>query len=124
VDATTERAVRHRAGKRCEYCLFPEALARLPFHIDHVVAEQHGGLATLENLALSCCYCNRYKGLQHCLDIPRHPVDRASEAPADRAPTVPHRSDLHAHRRPLHPDLTTLWHRLLGQAVDRTLDWF
>ena len=62
MDKAVQRAVRDRAGNRCEYCCFPEALAELPFHIDHIVAEQHGGQSTLENLALSCCYCNRYKG--------------------------------------------------------------
>jgi hypothetical protein len=34
----------------------------LPFHIDHVIAQQHGGATTLDNLALACCYCNRFKG--------------------------------------------------------------
>lgn len=57
-----QAAVRHRADSRCEYCHFPESLAELPFQIDHVIARQHGGATVLENLALSCCYCNRYKG--------------------------------------------------------------
>lgn len=54
--------MRERAGRRCEYCRFPEACAELPFHLDHVIAQQHGGGATADNLALACCYCNRYKG--------------------------------------------------------------
>src|SRR5882724_10476877 len=62
MDRATERTVRVRARYRCEYCHFPEALSELPFHLDHVIARQHGGLPELENLALSCCYCNRYKG--------------------------------------------------------------
>jgi hypothetical protein len=32
------------------------------FHIDHVVARQHGGEASPENLALACLHCNRHKG--------------------------------------------------------------
>jgi hypothetical protein len=36
--------------------------AELPFHLDHVIAQQHGGPSVLESLALACCYCNRYKG--------------------------------------------------------------
>jgi hypothetical protein len=62
LDKATQQAVRDRAGRRCEYCCFPESFAELPFHFDHVIAQQHGGATTLDNLALACCYCNRYKG--------------------------------------------------------------
>lgn len=62
MDQATERAVRERAAHRCEYCHFPERFAELPFHLDHVIARQHGGETTLENLALACCFCNRFKG--------------------------------------------------------------
>lgn len=51
-----------RAGHRCEYCLFPAHCAWLPFQIDHVIAEKHGGLTESRNLALSCYYCNSFKG--------------------------------------------------------------
>jgi hypothetical protein len=34
----------------------------LPFHIDHIIARQHGGATVLENLAFSCLHCNRHKG--------------------------------------------------------------
>jgi hypothetical protein len=37
-------------------------VAWLPFHLDRIVARQHGGETTLENLAFACCHCNRYKG--------------------------------------------------------------
>jgi hypothetical protein len=33
-----------------------------PFQIDHVIARQHGGATSLENLALACIHCNRFKG--------------------------------------------------------------
>jgi 5-methylcytosine-specific restriction endonuclease McrA len=62
VDKAVHGAVRVRARHRCEYCHFPEAFAELPFHLDHVIAQQHGGPTALDNLALACCYCNRYKG--------------------------------------------------------------
>jgi len=62
MDKAVHKTVRVRAGHRCEYCRFPEAFAELPFHLDHVIAQQHGGPTVLENLALACCYCNRYKG--------------------------------------------------------------
>src|SRR6266540_7075640 len=54
--------VRLRAGFRCEYCHFPERFTGLNFQIDHVIAEKHGGPTESENLALSCTYCNSYKG--------------------------------------------------------------
>ena len=62
MDKAVHAAVRLRAQHRCEYCHFPENFAELPFHLDHIIAQQHGGPTTLENLALACCYCNRYKG--------------------------------------------------------------
>lgn len=34
----------------------------LEFHIDHVLAEQHGGETTAENLAYACSICNSHKG--------------------------------------------------------------
>lgn len=54
--------VRERAGKRCEYCLFAEEHAYFPREPDHIIAEKHGGTSTLENLALACFDCNRFKG--------------------------------------------------------------
>jgi 5-methylcytosine-specific restriction endonuclease McrA len=41
--------------------LAPSSAQFLPFHIDHVIARQHGGLEDLENLALACVHCNRFK---------------------------------------------------------------
>lgn len=51
-----------RAGRKCEYCRFPTEFAWLPFQIDHIIAEKHGGATTAANLALSCYYCNSFKG--------------------------------------------------------------
>lgn len=55
-------AVRRRAGDRCEYCHLPQSAFRRPFHIEHVVAKQHGGPTQLDNLALACWKCNLKKG--------------------------------------------------------------
>ena len=55
-------AVNQRAGRRCEYCLIHEQDAGFPHQIDHIVSRKHGGRSTLENLALACVLCNRYKG--------------------------------------------------------------
>src|SRR5438105_3253306 len=51
-----------RAQGRCEYCLIHEADMYYPHEPDHVVAEKHGGPASLGNLAWACFYCNRFKG--------------------------------------------------------------
>jgi hypothetical protein len=34
----------------------------VPFQIDHVRAEKHGGETAESNLALACTHCNRHKG--------------------------------------------------------------
>jgi hypothetical protein len=56
------RQVQDRAQGRCEYCLIHEADMYYPHEADHVIAEKHGGVTSLENLAWSCFYCNRFKG--------------------------------------------------------------
>ena len=56
------RTVWRRAGNRCEYCLIPQSALPLPFQIDHVFAEKHGGQTVESNLALACPHCNRFKG--------------------------------------------------------------
>jgi hypothetical protein len=50
------------AGGRCEYCQLSAASHPTPFQIDHVIASQHGGATIIENLALACIHCNRFKG--------------------------------------------------------------
>lgn len=54
--------VRRRAGDRCEYCRLPQVAFRRPFHVEHIIAQQHGGLTELGNLALACGRCNLKKG--------------------------------------------------------------
>ena len=56
------KMVRVRADNRCEYCLFPEESALVPFEVDHILAIKHGGKAVPENLAWCCALCNRHKG--------------------------------------------------------------
>lgn len=40
----------------------PQSLDALPFQVDHIRAIKHHGPTVLDNLALSCCDCNRFKG--------------------------------------------------------------
>lgn len=62
VDGGTRRLVRQRAANRCEYCRLPEELGEVTFHVEHIVARQHGGSDELCNLALACDRCNLAKG--------------------------------------------------------------
>ena len=55
-------AIRQRAGGRCEYCGDPEWLSLATFHIEHIIARQHGGGDDDNNLALACPDCNSAKG--------------------------------------------------------------
>ena len=48
--------------QRREYCRIPQWALPLPFQIDHIIAEKHGGQTVGENLALACPHCNRFKG--------------------------------------------------------------
>ncbi|HEY3455726.1 MAG TPA: HNH endonuclease signature motif containing protein [Bryobacteraceae bacterium] len=38
------------------------SLFRRQFHIEHIIAKQHGGKTQQDNLALACWYCNLKKG--------------------------------------------------------------
>jgi hypothetical protein len=62
MDATRRQEVRVRANGRCEYCRLPQAAVYLRFHVEHVIARQHGGTDELSNLALACDRCNLCKG--------------------------------------------------------------
>jgi hypothetical protein len=63
VDAALRRLVCQRAGDRCEYCgLHQSELPLVTFHVDHVIARQHGGTDDESNRSLCCHWCNFKKG--------------------------------------------------------------
>jgi hypothetical protein len=62
MDVATRNAVRVRAGNRCEYCRLPDSADEWPFHVEHIVAKQHGGDENLLNLCWAYSRCNLYKG--------------------------------------------------------------
>jgi hypothetical protein len=62
MDASLEQLVWECADGRCEYCHIPESASDLPFHIDHILAKQHGGRTIASNLAGACFGCNLHKG--------------------------------------------------------------
>ena len=39
-----------------------QAFEDAPYEIDHIIARKHGGSTVASNLALSCFYCNSFKG--------------------------------------------------------------
>jgi hypothetical protein len=62
VPEALRRQISDRAGGRCEYYRYPQDASFVSFEMEHIVAEKHGGPTDLENLALACPYCNRFKG--------------------------------------------------------------
>src|SRR5438105_9248666 len=61
--ASSRGLVQRRAENRCEYCGLSQNVARLvSFHVEHIIARQHGGDDELSNLALACYHCNLHKG--------------------------------------------------------------
>ena len=55
--------VRRQANFRCESCQIRERhLPYFDFHLDHILARQHGGGDDPSNLAWSCQECNLLKG--------------------------------------------------------------
>jgi hypothetical protein len=62
ISSEVRQTVASRANFVCEYCLIAEADAYFRFQVEHIISRKHGGLSELENLALACVFCNRYKG--------------------------------------------------------------
>ena len=63
VSAADRKLVRQRAGGRCEYCRMAEAWEPyFSYHVEHIVAIQHGGNDAEPNLAFACNHCNLIKG--------------------------------------------------------------
>ncbi len=54
--------VASRAHNICEYCLIAEEDAYFRHQVEHIISRKHGGSSELDNLALACVFCNRYKG--------------------------------------------------------------
>lgn len=56
-----QKQVRKRAEYLCEYCHADERWQFVQFTADDIIPISKGGTGELENLALACFYCNRYK---------------------------------------------------------------
>ena len=63
MDNALRSLVHRRANDVCEYCRLPQAASRIVrFHVEHIIARQHGGHSDPDNLALACSCCNFHKG--------------------------------------------------------------
>jgi len=63
MDPHVRQIVIRRASDCCEYCRIAQALVAFhTFHVEHIVARQHGGSDDSGNLCLACDRCNAYKG--------------------------------------------------------------
>lgn len=63
MNAVICRFVKQRARNRCEYChLHQDEAEFFSFHVEHIIAQQHGGSDRLSNLCFSCPACNAAKG--------------------------------------------------------------
>ena len=85
IPKSLDRRVRRRAEGLCEYCRLPQVFDPWSFHIDHIIAEQHGGKAQLNNMALAGSRCNRNKGPNIAgFDVKTHDVIRLYHPRGDR----------------------------------------
>jgi hypothetical protein len=62
ISPETRQIVAGRANYVCEYCLIAEEDAYFRFQVEHIISRKHGGSLEIDNLALACVFCNRYKG--------------------------------------------------------------
>lgn len=60
-----------RAASRCEYCQSPARYSPEVFEIEHILPLATGGKTMLDNLALACPACNRYKGSRQSATEPQ-----------------------------------------------------
>jgi len=63
VSRAIRRAVRDRAENHCEYCRLAQSeFSLVTFHVEQVIAKQHGGGDDIANLCLACHWCNLFNG--------------------------------------------------------------
>ena len=89
IDTAVRNLIRQRAGERCEYCRLPEHAVDIPFHVEHIIAKQHGGEDDPSNLCLACDRCNLYKGPNLSSVDPETPSAALLRPAQDREKRVP-----------------------------------
>src|SRR5206468_547323 len=84
ISPETRLIVVRRANHVCEYCLIAEQDAYFRFQVEHIISRKHGGLSEIDNLALACVFCNRYKGSDIASVIGQHQLVRFYHPRNDR----------------------------------------
>jgi hypothetical protein len=62
ITAALRRQVVDRAEGCCEYCRMTHLVSWMPYAVDHIRSEKHGGATTADNLCFACFRCNSFKG--------------------------------------------------------------
>ena len=63
VAAADKRLVQERSGGRCEYCRMLNVWEPFfTYHVEHIIARQHGGSDRPDTLCLACHHWNLLKG--------------------------------------------------------------
>jgi 5-methylcytosine-specific restriction endonuclease McrA len=60
----------------------------IPFEIDHIIAESHGGPTAAQNLALACYHCNSFKGANLAGIDPQRQQHVPRRAPSNSVPAA------------------------------------
>ena len=62
ISRTLRDRVAAQAGHRCGYCLTDQRVSGAQMQVEHIIPRAAGGTSEVENLWLSCAWCNSYKG--------------------------------------------------------------
>lgn len=62
ISKALRQEVAEKAHNCCEYCQTSQHLSGAQMHIDHIIPLAKKGTSTLDNLCLSCAWCNSFKG--------------------------------------------------------------
>ncbi len=69
IPSDIQEMVKKRDENRCRYCLSAAQYLYQTLHIDHILPISKGGTDDIENLCLSCSWCNSSKAAKvHGLD--------------------------------------------------------
>jgi putative transposase len=115
--------VRERAHHCCEYCRMPQRYDELPFEIDHILAEQHGGKTVASNLArrVPCFRGSLGKSAKLAFAPRKHGKRRNAEVLS-----AMHRKRVKSYNEPGHAHELTFscFRRLPLLSRDRSRRWF
>ena len=80
MDAAVRELVRKRADHRCEYCRLPQRAVDVTFHVEHIVARQHGGDGDSSEIIRKWCRPMGYHTGFRCVVSHDAPPSRSGSA--------------------------------------------